>query len=163
VACRAQQFVRTVSGGLVVLALVLSASALAAVPPKVPSATASSNLAGARPVALAVSLRTELQCGRLIGGVLVVTLPRAMRVPGSIAASDVLVGSRAARSVAVAGRVVTVAVPLPRGVICDSIAPGVARIVFSRAAGLGNPKAPGTYTVKLRRGSDAFAAPLTIA
>jgi len=109
-----------------------------------------------------LSLRTELQCGRLIGGAIVVTLPRAMRVPAAIGATDVLVGARAARSVAVAGRIVTVGVPLPRGMICNSIAPGAVMIVFSRAAGLGNPKAPGTYAVKLRRGSETFTAPLEV-
>jgi hypothetical protein len=116
----------------------------------------SSNAAGAKPVSATISPRTELQCGRLVGGSLVVTFPRQMRVPRTIGPASVLVGTRAAHSVTVAGRVVTVAVPVPRGVICDSITVGVAKITFSRAAGLGNPKAPGAYSLTVRRGSDTF-------
>jgi hypothetical protein len=97
-----------------------------------------------------------------VGGSLVVTFPRQMRVPRSIRAASVLVGTRASRSVTVAGRVVTVAVPIPRGVICDSIAPGVVKITFSRAAGLGNPKSPGAYIVTVRRGAETFSAPFRI-
>jgi hypothetical protein len=122
----------------------------------------STTAAGARPVSATIALRTELQCGLLVGGSLVVTFPRQMRVPRSIRAASVLVGTRASRSVTVAGRVVTVAVPIPRGVICDSIAPGVVKITFSRAAGLGNPKSPGAYIVTVRRGAETFSAPFRI-
>jgi len=118
--------------------------------------------AGAKHVSATIALRTELQCGRLVGGSLAVTFPRQMRVPRSISATSVLVGSRAARSVSVAGRVVTVAVPVPRGVICDSIAPGVAKITFSRAAGLGNPKSPGAYFLRVRRGAATFLSAFRI-
>jgi hypothetical protein len=122
----------------------------------------SSNAAGAKAVTMTISFRTELQCGRLMGGPVVTTIPRQMHVPGTINAAAVLVGTRAARSVTVASHAVTVAMPLPRGVMCDSIAPGLAKITFSRAAGLRNPKAPGAYVLKLRRGSVTFSATFRI-
>ena len=142
----------------VVLSLVTTAAALAADPTNASTAALSTSAAGAKPVAITISLRTELQCGRLVGGSLVVTFPRKMRVPASINATSVLVGSRAAKSVTVARRVVTVAVPLPRGMICASIAPGMAKITFLRAAGLGNPKSPGVYTLTVRRGAATFGS-----
>lgn len=146
----------------VVLSLLTTAAALAADPTNASTATLSTSAAGAKPVAITISLHTELQCGRLIGGAVVATFPRQVRLPSVIAAANVLVGTRAARSVAVAGRVVTIAMPLPRGVICASIKPGVAKIVWTRAAGIGNPKSAGTYTVRLRHGSETFAAALKI-
>ena len=159
------QHVRTVASSpalAVVLSLLTPAAALAADPTNSSTAALSTSAAGAKPVAITIALRTELQCGRLVGGSLVVTFPRKMRVPASISVTSVLVGSRAARSVTVAGRVVTVAVPLPRGVICASIAPGVAKITFLRAAGLGNPKSPGAYSLTVRRGAATFDSPFRI-
>jgi hypothetical protein len=157
--------VRTVAISFVLavfVSLLAAVGALGADPTNSSTATLSNGAASAKAVTMTISLHTELQCGRLMGGALVVTLPRAVRVPSAIDAASVLVGTRAARSVTIAGHVVTIAMPLPHGVICDSIKPGVAKIVFTRAAGLGNPKSPGTYTVKLRHGSETFAAALKI-
>jgi hypothetical protein len=157
------QFVRTValSALLAVAAALLSAPAALASNPATPI-NLSTNAAGAGPVGLTVSPRFELQCGRLVGGSLVLTFPRQMRVPRAIAAAAVLIGTKAARSVTVAGRVVTIGVPLPRGMLCDSITSGNAKITFTRAAGLGNPKAPGAYALTGRRGPQAFLAFLRI-
>jgi hypothetical protein len=157
--------VRTValSALAAVAACLLTAPAAFAVNPATATLTLSSNAAGAKPVVATIVLReTELQCGRLVGGSLVVTFPRAMCVPRTIGAASVLVGTKAARSVTVAGRVVTVGVPVPRGVLCDSIAIGVVKIAFARAAGLGNPKAPGAYLFTVRRGSETFGSPFRI-
>jgi hypothetical protein len=140
-----------------VAALLVTPAAVGSTP-VIATVVLSSNAAGASAVSMTISLRTELQCGRLMGGPVVATFPRRVRVPGTIVATAVLVGTRASRSVSVAGHAVSVAMPLPRGVMCDSIAPGVAKITFSRAAGLGNPKSPGVYVLKLRRGSETFAA-----
>jgi hypothetical protein len=127
------------------------------------TAALSPSTSGARHVALTISLRTELQCGRLMGSrTLVVTLPARARVAHAIPAAAVLVGGRAVSRVAVAGRVVTLSLPTPRGVLCDSIRMGQATIVFRPGAGLGNPPAPGVYTVRVAHGADAFAAPLEI-
>jgi hypothetical protein len=145
-----------------VAASLLTAPAALGSNPGTATLTLSSSAKGARHVSAIVAFRTELQCGRLVGGSLVVTFPRAMRVPRSIPATSVLVGTRAARSVTVAGRVVTVGVPVPRGVICDSIVIGVAKVTFTRASGLGNPKAPGGYAFTVWHGSQAFGSAFRI-
>jgi hypothetical protein len=128
------------------------------------TATLSSSASGAKPVALALTFRSELQCGRLTGGALVLKLPRKALVPPAIAASAVLVGGKQSAHVAVAGRLITVALPTrPQGIMtCDSIVVGLAKIVVTRAAGLGNPKPRGNYTVTVTHGAETFAAPLKI-
>jgi hypothetical protein len=151
------QVVRNVvlSALLVVAAPALTPPAALAVTPG-PTINLSTTTPGARPVGMTISPRFELQCGRLVGGSLVITFPRAMRVPRTIDAAAVLIGTTAARSVTVAGRVVRIGVPVPRGMLCDSISNGVVKITFSRAAGLGNPKARGVYTLTGRRRAEGF-------
>jgi hypothetical protein len=149
---------------LAAAAAMLTAAPALGVNPALTTMALSSEKAGARPVSATITIReAELQCGRLVGGSLVVTFPRQMRVPRAIGAASVLVGTKAARSVTVSGRVVTVAVPVPRGVICDSITIGVAKLTFTRAAGLGNPKSPGAYLFRLRRGADTSGSFFKIA
>jgi hypothetical protein len=93
----------------------------------------------------------------------VLRLPQQARVPRAIAASAVLVGGKAAGRVAVDGHSLRISPPPPRGgMSCNSIRPGVVKIVVAGAAGLGNPRAPGSYTVRLTHGSETFAAPLKI-
>jgi hypothetical protein len=148
------------SSVVVVAACLLAAPAALGSNPA--TATLSSSAAGAKSVRMTIALHTELQCGRLTGGPLVVTFPRQVHVPGQIAAASVLIGSRASRSVTVAGHVVTVAMPIPRGVMCDSIGPGIAKVTFTRASGLANPASAGAFAVKLRHGSETFAAAFKI-
>jgi hypothetical protein len=127
------------------------------------TAQVSSSTAGAKHVTLTVSFRTELRCGRLVGSrAVVLTLPSKELVPATVAPAAISVTGRAAAKVSVAGRVVTIAPAPPRGVMCDSIRVGTAKIVVAAAAGLGNPRAPGTYSVKVTHGSETFAAPLAI-
>jgi hypothetical protein len=156
-------FRRALFAAAAVLTCVLAASAWAA-PAAGPATTAlSSSKAGAKHVTLTISLTTELQCGRLMGSrTLAVTLPAKVKVPATVAPAAVTVGGKAASSVSVAGRAVTISLAPPRGMMCDSITTGLAKIVFLPAAGLGNPRAPGTYTVRVAHGNDAFAAPLKI-
>jgi hypothetical protein len=143
--------------------LVATAGTAGAVSADSASATLSTSKAGAKAVTLTVALNTELQCGRLRGGALVLRLPAQARLPGAIAASAVLVGGKASGRVAVDGHSLRISLPPPRGTMsCDSIRQGVVKIVVASAAGLGNPRAPGTYTVRLTRGSETFAAPLKI-
>jgi hypothetical protein len=150
-----------VPAGALVFACALATSAQATA---VPATTAlSSSKAGAKHVTLTVSLITGLQCGRLMGSrTLVVTMPAKAKLPHTVAASAVTVGGKAVSRVSIAGPAVTISIPPPRGMICDSITVGIATIVFLPAAGLGNPRAPGTYTVRIAHGNDAFAAPLKI-
>lgn len=117
----------------------------------------------ARPVELRLSLEVELQCGRLQGRSILVALPAAMHVASSIPRSAVLVNGRPVAALSVTGHSVGLTTrPASGGVICDVMAPGKVSIVFTRAAGLGNPGAAGTYTVTLRAGRTSGMAHLSI-
>jgi hypothetical protein len=126
------------------------------------SATLSSARAGARPVAVTLTMHMELQCGRLIGGALVVRLPAQERVPATVAATAVQVGGKPAGAVAVKGHILTVSVPRPRGMMCDSIGPGKLTLVLTRAANLGNPMSAGKYPLVIARGNEQFKTMLAI-
>lgn len=122
----------------------------------------SSAKAGADHVALTVKLQATLRCGRPFGAGVVVTLPRAARVPSSIASSAVRVNGKAPSRLAVSGRKVTVGLPAVHGIICDSITDGVLKVAFAGRAALGNPSAPGTYAIAIRRGASAYSVPIAI-
>jgi hypothetical protein len=123
----------------------------------------STSAAGAKHVTLTVSFRTELRCGLLMGSrTLVLGLPAKERVPATVPGAAVKVGGRAASKVSMSGHAVTITLAPPRGMMCDSVRIGVARIVVAGAAGIGNPRSPGTYSVKVTHGSETFAAPLAI-
>jgi hypothetical protein len=118
--------------------------------------------AGARPVALAVSLRTELQCGRLRGGTLALIFPAAVRLPPAIAASTVAVDGVRPRSVKLVQRTLTITMPLPTGVMCNVIGPGTVKILVSRGALIGNPMSAGTYDLGVRYRAETLQAKLKI-
>lgn len=142
--------------------LCLAASALAASAGRATAALSSSK-AGAKHVTMTVSLTTELQCGRLMGSrTLVVTLPAKARIAKTVPATAVLVSGKAVSQVAVAGRVLTLSLAPPSGMMCDSITTGIAKVVVGATAGLRNPAAPGGYTVRVVHGGESFAAPLKI-
>jgi hypothetical protein len=122
----------------------------------------SSTRAGARPVVLKLTVRTELQCGRLVGGTVAVRLPRGAHVPRSISRSAALIGGKPAAGVAIAGRTLTIAVPQPRGVICTVIGPGRAVVTLTRAAGLGNPARAGRYLYAVERRGVVLRTHVTI-
>ncbi|MGD0714222.1 MAG: hypothetical protein ABSB24_08575 [Gaiellaceae bacterium] len=147
--------------------------ALAASPPKpklpVPlpltgsaTAVAAPTTAGARPVALTLKLRYEMQCGRPGPGPLVVSLPAAERVPHTIVRGSVLVDGKPPASASVTGHVIVLTLPPQRGVICMVIGPGTLTAVFTRAAGLGNPAVAGSYPIAVRIGARAFTPHLTV-
>jgi hypothetical protein len=145
------------------LTLTGAAGALAATGDTSATATLSSGKAGAKHVTMTVAFRSELQCGRLMGSrTLALTLPAKAHVAAMIPASAVTVGAKAAGTVVVAGRVVTVTMPAPHGMMCDSITMGVVKVVFAPAAAFANPGTPGAYTVRVAHGSEIFAAPLKI-
>jgi hypothetical protein len=146
---------------LLALALATTAGAAAAGSPA--TAALSSSKMGAKQVTLTIALTTELQCGRLMGSrTLVVTLPAKARVARTIPPAAVLVGGQAASAVSVAGRAVTISLAAPHGMMCDSIRTGIAKVVLKPGAGIGNPPASGTYTVRVVHGTETFAAPLEI-
>ena len=126
------------------------------------SVTLSNNRVGARPIVMTLALQTELQCGHLFGGTLVVRLPAGERVPKAIPAKAVLISGLPSRGVSVSGHELTVQVPRPTGVMCAVLGPGTAKIVLTRAAGLGNPARAGSYRVSLTRAGDQLQARFTI-
>jgi hypothetical protein len=147
----------------VALALVTSAGAFAWNPASEASAVIVPGKPGAKNVTLTISLRTELRCGRLAGTkALVLALPARAHVPSVIPASAVLIGGHAAGEVGVAGHTLTISPAPPRGVMCDSIRVGIAKIVVLPAAGLGNPRVPGAYVLRLTYGPGIFPLPVRI-
>jgi hypothetical protein len=140
------------------------AAAASALPGLPQSATASlsSARAGARPVALTLELEYDMQCGYPGPGPVVVGLPAAEHVPVALARSQVLVNGHPAASVQVSGHRVDVGLAPAPQVMCDVIGPGRLTIVFSSAAGLGNPARAGSYTIDVTRASTALSARLTV-
>jgi hypothetical protein len=146
------------------VALAVVPATVAAAAGDAATAALSTNKPGARHVTLTASLRTDLRCGRLIGTApLTLVLPAKAHIPASVPTFAVLVGGRPAGKVVVTGHSLAISPPPPRGMLCDSIRRGTAKLVLLPAAGLRNPAAAGTYTFRLRHGGDTFALPLHIA
>src|SRR5581483_867548 len=144
----------TLGGGLA--ALGLAAAAGAVTPPIIVAP-----LTGGAPDAVNFQSpnhdATILLSSAKAGADVVVTLPRAARVPRSIASSAVRVNGKAPSRIAVAGRKVTVGLPAVNGITCDSITDGVLKVTFAGGAALGNPSAPGTYAIAIHRGASAYS------
>lgn len=142
-------------------AAALSAAAASAAVPALPATTASLSpaTAGAKRVALTVKVHYEMICGRPGTGTAVVTLPAAAAVPRRIAAAAVLVNGKPAPSVSVSGHDVTITMPPRRpGVTCMVVGPGTLTLTLTRAAGIANPRVPGTYTIRVERDARSFRA-----
>lgn len=137
------------AGCAIALLITTAAAARVAAPmrPAAASVTLSTSRAGARPVTLTLQLRYEMQCAHPGPGPLVITFPAAEQLPAQPAAADVLVNGQAATQVERSGRLVSVALPIQHGPLCDVIAPAVLKVVFTRGATLGNPRTAGTYTL----------------
>jgi len=153
------------------LGAVVVAAASAGVPPGPPielppaqaaSASVAPSAAGARPATLTLTLRYPMTCGQPGAGPVFVTLPTAMRLPGAFPSAAVRIRGRTAPSVAVHGHLVTIGLPRPPAVICQSITTGTLVVRFMPSAQLGNPTRPGTYEVGARLGGRAFTARLAV-
>jgi hypothetical protein len=118
----------------------------------------SSPRAGARPVVVAVQLHYEMQCGWPGPGTVTIRFPAAMVVPDPIRAAGVLVDGKPATRLVSHGHQEVVSLPPRKGILCDVIGPGVLKITFTRAARVGNPKAPGTYALTAQHGAMGFTA-----
>ena len=103
-------------------------------------------------MALTLALRTELQCGRLVGGALVVRLPAQERMPASVAATAVLVGGKPSGAVTMAGHTLTVVDPTAPRHDVRFDRPGHRHHGSTRSANLGNPKSAGNYPLVVSRG-----------
>lgn len=127
------------------------------------TATLSSTKAGARPVELTIAVHYEMVCGQPGPGLAVVTLPAAATVPRSIAHSAALVNGKPSPSVAVSGHAISIAMPLKRpGVTCMVVGPGTLTLRLTRAAGIGNPKSAGRYTIRVLRNKLVFKTSVAI-
>lgn len=166
---------RVAGVGIALAAATAAATASAAVPiqpipinpggPNRPATTAtlSSTKAGAKPVALTLTVHYEMICGQPGLGKAIVSLPEAAAVPRAIDGAAVLVNGRPSPAVSVSGHEVAIAMPLKRhGVSCMSIGPGTLTLLLTRAAGIGNPHAAGTYMIHVRRNTLSFAASVAI-
>jgi hypothetical protein len=100
-----------------------------------------------------------MTCGQPGRGPVVVTLPTAPRKPTR---TTVLVAGKAPPSVGFFGRTVTIGLPKPPEVICQSITEGTLRIRFTVAAGFSNPARAGRYRITARISNRTFTPRLAI-
>jgi hypothetical protein len=114
------------------------------------SVSLSTNRAGARPVTVTLMLRYQMRCGRPGPGSLVVTFPGSERMPIRIAPASVLLNGQKATLVKRSGKEITIALPATSGMTCNVIGPGALKVVFTRAARLGNPTQAGSYALVAR-------------
>lgn len=123
--------------------------------------TATPHMAGAHGIRLALTLHYYMQCGYAGAGPLVVTFPKALKLPKQFATGAVtLAGKTVAANVD--GHQVTVTVPRHKGMLCDVMGRGSLTLAFARAAKLANPAHAGSYHFKATHGQRAFRAKLAI-
>lgn len=125
------------------------------------TAAATPQAAGAKPASLKVSLSLELRCGQPGPAAIVVSLPRAWRVPKTVARTAVWIDSTHPKAVDVAKHTLTLKPVVPHGT-CTVIAPGEIKVKFTRSAKLGNPRRAGRYTVRASIGTQDFSARVRI-
>jgi hypothetical protein len=148
------------------LAALLAAGGAAGAGFQSPNAEATVSLstaaAGAQNVGLTVQIPTVLQCGRPTGVPVALSLPGGVRIPRAIPVSAVRVNGVPASKVVVASRVVTVTLPVHRGISCFALIEGRMKIAIAPSAALGNPARAGIYTFGIRQGRTAYDIPVTI-
>jgi hypothetical protein len=125
------------------------------------TAVATPHTAGAKPARLTISLSLELRCAKPGPAPITVSLPRAWQVPKTVARSAVRIGAALPDAVTISGHTVTLRPATPSG-WCTVIAPGTITVKFTRAAGLGNPRNVGRYTVRASIGAQTFSASVSI-
>jgi hypothetical protein len=120
--------------------------------------------AGARPVAVTLRLRYEMQCGWPGRGRLAIRFPSGMRLPDGIPVDSVRVNGTAEPTSGphATTRELRVALPARPQILCDSIGPGTATVTFTRAARLGLPTTAGSYRVRVAHGADRFAGRFSV-
>lgn len=88
--------------------------------------------------------------------------PTAERLPARFAPGAVLVNGSRPAAVTRSGQTVSITIPRPTGVMCDSIGPSTVRIGFTRAAQIGNPRRAGRYTVHAEHGASIATATFAV-
>jgi len=125
------------------------------------SVTASPRTAGAHRVRLTLTMRYEMQCSYPGQGPLVVTFPRAVKLPKRFRTGAVRLGTKAIAAKR-HGRNVTVTIPPPTSTLCGVMGPGSLVLRFTRAAKLVNPAHAGSYRFKATHTGHDASAKLTI-
>lgn len=123
--------------------------------------TLSTHAAGATPAAVGLRAGYDMQCG-WPGPRIEVVFPAAERLPARISRAAVLVNGKPPAAVARSGNVVSLTIARPSGAMCDVIGPGVVRVVFTRAADIGNPRRAGSYRIAVRHGTEAVSGAFSI-
>jgi hypothetical protein len=140
---------------------VLATSASAAMPIGGASGGATPNTAGAKPARLKISLSLELRCAKPGPAAIVVSLPRAWRVPKAIGRRAVWIDNSHPRAVTVSHHTLMLS-PVAPTATCTVMTPGTITVKFTRAAKLGNPRKAGRYTVRASIGTQTFRARVSI-
>ena len=122
---------------------------------------ASSHKRGARGVRLTFTLHYWMQCEYPGAGPLVLTFPKAVKLPAQLASGAVQLAGKPVAS-QVDGRQVTVMVAPHTGILCDLMSRGSLRLAFTSLANLSNPTRAGSYRFAARHGQLALTATLTI-
>jgi hypothetical protein len=158
-----------VAGGGVVAAATLAfgAPALALTPigSRALTVALSSTRAGVRPVQVTFRFSYMMQCGYPGAGPVTIALPSAERLPARLARGDVLVDGHAARSAALSGHTLTIALAPPPPIMCDVMGEGRLTVELTTAADIGNPLRAGSYTVTASTSSPpsgGFSASFTL-
>jgi hypothetical protein len=154
------QVVRVLALTLAVFA-VLSTSASAEMPVGTAAAAATPQTAGAKPARLKISLELELRCAKPGPAAIVVSLPKAWRVPKSVAPAAVWIDSSHPTAVTVSHHKLTLQ-PVASTGTCTVVAPGTVTVKFTRSAKLGNPRKAGRYTIRVSIGTQTFSARVSI-
>jgi hypothetical protein len=139
----------------------VAAMVVAALVPGGMTLTASSHTAGARNVALVLTLRYEMQCDYAGAGPLTVTFPGLQMLPKTFPKGSVLLAGKPTPAT-ISGRRVTVIVPPHKGLICDLMGPGALQLTFTKRAGLDNPSSPGTYRFTATHTKRAFTTTFVV-
>jgi hypothetical protein len=124
--------------------------------------TQSTHHAGARPVAITLQMRYEMQCSWPGPGSLEIRFPAGVQLPASLAAGAILVNGKPTTAARPSAGVVDVALPPRPQVMCDLIGPGRVTVSFTKAAKVGIPKRHGSYTVHASHQADSAAGKLTV-
>ena len=140
---------------------VLATSAPATTPVGGAAAAATPQAAGTKPASLMVSLTLDLRCAKPGPAAIVITLPRAWRVPKSVARRAVWIDNGHPKGVNLSNHTLTLQPAAHRGT-CTVLAPGTIKVNFTRAAKFGNPSKPGRYTIRASIGTQDFSARVTI-
>lgn len=125
------------------------------------AAAATPSTAGTKPARLTIKLTLNLRCAKPGPAAIVVSLPRAWRVPKSIERKAVWIDESHPTAVTVTHHKLTLQPKAPTGT-CNVIALGTIKVKFTRAAKLGNPRKAGRYVIQTSIATRTFSPRVSI-